>query len=52
MSAEDSGAGWPDEGERQSAEGLRSRYAPDMALSAVAEQLPQDAGRVEEAYVR
>lgn len=31
-------------------EGLRSRYAPDMALSAVAEQLLLDAGRVDEAY--
>lgn len=33
-------------------EGLRSRYAPDMALSAVAEQLLLDAGRVDEAYTR
>jgi hypothetical protein len=33
-------------------EGLRSRYAPDMALSAVAEQLLLDAGRVDEAYAR
>jgi hypothetical protein len=33
-------------------EGLRSRYAPDMALSAVAEKLLLDAGRVDEAYAR
>ena len=33
-------------------EGLRSRHAPDMALSAVAEQLLLDAGRVDEAYAR
>ena len=33
-------------------EGLRSRHAPDMALSAVAEQLLLDAGRVNEAYAR
>jgi hypothetical protein len=33
-------------------EGLRSRHAPDMALSAVAEQLLLDAGRVDEAYTR
>jgi hypothetical protein len=33
-------------------EGLRSGYAPDIALSAVAEQLLLDAGRVDEAYVR
>jgi hypothetical protein len=33
-------------------EGLRSRYAPDMVLSAVAERLLLDAGRVEEAYER
>ena len=33
-------------------EGLRSRYAPDMAISAVAEQLLLDAGRVDEAYAR
>ena len=33
-------------------EELRSRYAPDMALSAVAEQLLLDAGRVDEAYTR
>jgi hypothetical protein len=33
-------------------EGLRSRYAPDRALSAVAEQLLLDAGRVDEAYAR
>jgi len=33
-------------------EGLRSRYAPDMALSAVAEQLLLNAGRVDEAYAR
>lgn len=33
-------------------EGLRGRYAPDAALSAVAEQLLLDAGRVDEAYAR
>ena len=33
-------------------EGLRSRHAPDMALSGVAEQLLLDAGRVDEAYAR
>jgi hypothetical protein len=33
-------------------EGLRSSHAPDMALSAVAEQLLLDAGRVNEAYAR
>ena len=33
-------------------EGLRGRHAPDSALSAVAEQLLLDAGRVEDAYVR
>lgn len=33
-------------------EGLRSRHAPDMSLSAVAEQLLLDAGRVDEAYAR
>ena len=33
-------------------EGLRSPYAPDMALSAVAEQLLLDAGRIDEAYAR
>ena len=33
-------------------EGLRSPYAPDMAVSAVAEQLLLDAGRVDEAYAR
>jgi len=33
-------------------EGLRSRHAPDRALSAVAEQLLLDAGRVDEAYAR
>lgn len=33
-------------------EGLRSRHAPDMALSAVAEQLLFDAGRIDEAYAR
>jgi len=33
-------------------EGLRSRHAPDGALSAVAEQLLLDAGRVDEAYAR
>ena len=33
-------------------EGLRSRHAPDMALSAVAEQLLLDAGRIDEAYAR
>jgi hypothetical protein len=33
-------------------EGLRSRHAPDMAISAVAEQLLLDAGRVAEAYAR
>jgi hypothetical protein len=33
-------------------EGLRGRYAPDMALSAVSEQLLLDAGRIEEAYAR
>jgi hypothetical protein len=33
-------------------EGLRSRHAPDMALSAVAEQVLLDAGRVDEAYAR
>ena len=32
--------------------GLRSRHAPDMALSAVAEQLLLNAGRVDEAYAR
>jgi hypothetical protein len=31
---------------------LRNRHAPDMALSAVAEQLLLDAGRTEEAYTR
>ncbi|MBA3624061.1 MAG: hypothetical protein H0W48_06360, partial [Methylibium sp.] len=31
-------------------EGLRSPYAPDTALSAVAEQLLLDAGRIDEAY--
>ena len=33
-------------------EGLRSRHAPDMALSAVAEQLLLDAGRLDEGYAR
>lgn len=33
-------------------EGLRSRHAPEMALSAVAEQLLLDAGRIDEAYAR
>jgi hypothetical protein len=33
-------------------EGLRRSHAPDRALSAVAEQLLLDAGRVEEAYAR
>jgi tetratricopeptide (TPR) repeat protein len=33
-------------------EGLRSRHAPDRALSAMAEQLLLDAGRVDEAYAR
>ncbi len=33
-------------------EGLRSRYAPDIAISAVAEQLLLDADRVDEAYAR
>lgn len=33
-------------------EGLRSRHTPDMALSAVAEQLLLDAGRTDEAYAR
>ena len=33
-------------------EGLRSRHAPDIALSAVAEQLLLDAGRADEAYAR
>jgi hypothetical protein len=33
-------------------EGLRSRHAPDMALSAVAEELLLDAGRIDEAYAR
>ena len=33
-------------------EGLRSRHAPAMALSAVAEQLLPDAGRIDEAYAR
>ena len=33
-------------------EGLRSRHAPAMALSAVAEQLLLDAGRIDEAYAR
>jgi hypothetical protein len=33
-------------------EALRSRHAPDRALSAVAEQLLLDAGRVDEAYAR
>lgn len=33
-------------------EALRSRHAPDMALSAVAEQLLLDAGRIDEAYAR
>ena len=33
-------------------EGLRSPYAPDTALSAVAEQLLLDAGRIDEAYER
>lgn len=33
-------------------EALRSRHAPDMALSTVAEQLLLDAGRVDEAYAR
>jgi hypothetical protein len=33
-------------------EALRGRHAPDMALSAAAEQLLLDAGRVDEAYAR
>lgn len=33
-------------------EGLRSRHVPDIALSAVAEQLLLDAGRDDEAYAR
>ena len=33
-------------------DGLRSGYAPDTALSAVAEQLLLDAGRIDEAYAR
>ena len=33
-------------------EALRSPYAPDVALSAAAEQLLLDAGRVDEAYAR
>ena len=33
-------------------EGLRGRHAPDMTLSAVAEQLLLDAGRIDEAYER
>jgi len=33
-------------------ESMRGRHAPDMALSAVAEQLLLDAGRVDEAYAR
>jgi len=33
-------------------EGLRSRHTPDRALSAVAEQLLLDAGRIDEAYAR
>ncbi len=33
-------------------EGLRSRYAPDVAISGVAEQLLLAAGRVDEAYAR
>ena len=33
-------------------EGLRGRHTPDMALSAVAEQLLLDAGRIDEAYAR
>jgi hypothetical protein len=33
-------------------EGLRSRHAPNMALSAVADQLLLDAGRIDEAYAR
>ena len=33
-------------------EGLRSRHAPDMVLSAVAGQLLLDAGRADEAYAR
>ncbi len=33
-------------------EGLRSPYAPDAALSGVAEQLLLDAGRIDEAYMR
>ena len=33
-------------------DGLRSSYAPDTALSAVAEQLLLDAGRIEEPYAR
>ena len=33
-------------------EGLRSPYAPDAALSAVAERLLLDAGRIDEAYAR
>jgi hypothetical protein len=33
-------------------ESLRTRYAPDMALSALAEQMLIDAGRIDEAYTR
>jgi hypothetical protein len=33
-------------------EGMRGRYAPDIALSAIAEQLLLDAGRIDEAYAR
>ena len=33
-------------------DGLRSSSAPEAALSAVAEQLLLDAGRIEEAYAR
>jgi hypothetical protein len=40
------------DGAVQLIEGLRSRYAPDRALSAVAEQLLLDAGRIDEAYAR
>lgn len=40
------------DGAIQMIEGLRSPYAPDGALSGVAEQLLLDAGRVDEAYTR
>jgi hypothetical protein len=40
------------EGAVQLMEGLRNRHAPDGALSAIAERLLLDAGRIEEAYER